>query len=195
MTLNKRERLIGIAAGAVVGLLLLDQVLVTPLLARWRDADDRIELATAQRSSADDLIFTSERANRQWARVIGGQLQHDASEAESQVLNSVREWAQEAGMSLSSLKPERTEKEKDFYKITFRATGGGGMSQIGRFLYRIETATVPVRVTDVTITSRKPGTDELGIQLGIATSYLAPEAIEKLAHPTTAAPASREVER
>jgi hypothetical protein len=194
MTMSKRERYVGIAAAAVVGLLLVDQVLVTPLLARWTSADERIELATIERNGADDLIFASERANRQWSSMIGGQLQRDASEAESQVLSSVREWAQEAGMTLSSLKPERTEKEKDFYKITFRATGGGGMSQIGRFLHRLETASVPVRVTDVTITSRKSGTDELGIQLGIATSYLAPEAADKLPRATTAT-ASREVQR
>ena len=65
MTLNKRERYVGIAAAAVVGLLLLDQVLVTPLLARWTDAQDKIQLATAERNSADDLVFHSERANRQ----------------------------------------------------------------------------------------------------------------------------------
>src|SRR5688500_3665964 len=180
MTINKRERTIGIVAGAVVGLLLLDQVLITPLLARWTDADDKIELATMDRNAAEDLIFASERANGQWSRMIGTQLHRDASEAESQVLNSVREWAQEAGMTLSSVKPERTEKEKDFFKITFRATGGGGIAQVGRFLWRLETASVPVRVTDVTITSRKPGTDELGVQLGIATSYLAPETVDKL---------------
>jgi hypothetical protein len=194
MTINKRERTIGIVAGAVVGLLLLDQVLITPLLARWTDADDKIELATMDRNSAEDLIFASERANGQWSRMIGTQLHRDASEAESQVLNSVREWAQEAGMNLSSVKPERTEKEKDFFKITFRATGSGGMAQVGRFLWRLETASVPVRVTDVTITSRKPGTDELGVQLGIATSYLAPETVDKLPRATTGS-VSRRVER
>ena len=89
-------------------------------------------------------------------------------------------------MTLSSLKPERTEKEKDFFKITFRATGGGSMAQVGRFLWRIETAQVPVRVTDVTITSRKPGTDDLAVQLGIATSYLAPEpGADRSFRPTT----------
>jgi hypothetical protein len=194
MTINKRERTIGIVAGAVVGLLLLDQVLITPLLARWTDADDKIELATLDRNSAEDLIFASERANGQWSRMIGTQLHRDASEAESQVLNSVREWAQEAGMNLSSVKPERTEKEKDFFKITFRATGSGGMAQVGRFLWRLETASVPVRVTDVTITSRKPGTDDLGVQLGIATSYLAPETVDKLPRATTGS-VSRRVER
>ena len=194
MKLNKRERYAGIAAAAVVGLLVLDQVLVTPLLARWTEAGERIELATIERNGAEDLVFAAERANRQWSGMIGKQLHRDAPEAESQVLNSVREWAQESGMTLTSLKPERTEKEKDFYKITFRATGGGGMAQIGRFLYRIETADVAVRVTDVTITSRKSGTDELGIQLGIATPYLALD-VDKPGQNGSVGPASREIER
>jgi ribosomal protein L22 len=189
--MSKRERYAAIAAAAVLGILLLDQVLVTPLLARWSDADAQIQLAASDRERAARLIVTSKRANRTWDEMIGQQLRRDASEAESQVLNSVREWAQEAGMTLSSLKPERTEKEKDFHKITFRATGGGSMAQVARFLWRIETATVPVRVTDVTITSRKPGTDDLGVQLGIATSYLAAEPTERAARPTTET-ASRE---
>jgi hypothetical protein len=194
--MNKRERYIGIAAAAVVGILVLDQVLVSPLLERWTDADARIELATLDRERADRLVTASKRANRTWNEMIGTHLQRDASEAESQVLNSVREWAQEAGMTLSSLKPERTEKEKDFFKITFRATGGGSMSQVGRFLWRIETAAVPVRVTDVTITSRKAGTDDLNIQLGIATSYLAPETgADRFARPTTVATPTPQVER
>jgi len=176
MTINKRERTIGIVAGAVVGLLLLDQVLITPLLARWTDADDKIELATMDRNSAEDLIFASERANGQWSRMIGTQLHRDASEAESQVLNSVREWAQEAGMNLSSVKPERTEKEKDFFKITFRATGSGGMAQVGRFLWRLETAPLPIRVSELTLRSRQENTDNLSVNLNVSTLSIVPSA-------------------
>ena len=58
---------------------------------------------------------------------------HDAHAhewAESQILNSVREWAQDAGMALPNITPERT-KEKDFGKIVVRASGTGGISQVG----------------------------------------------------------------
>ena len=88
------------------------------------------------------LFDTSRRARRQWSQMVSGGLRKDASAAESLVLNSVREWAQEAGMNLSQLNPGPTETEKGFYRITLRAKGSGKMSDIGRFLYRIETASV-----------------------------------------------------
>ena len=61
------------------------------------------------------------------------------------------------------------------------------MSQVGRFLYRIQTATVPVRITDLTINSRKEGTDDLAVQLGIATIYLPPDT-DKTNHMPAAVP-------
>ena len=122
-------------------------------------------------------------------------LSRDESLAEGTILNDVRDWAQEAGMNLSSFKPERLpEKESDFYKISFRATGSGQMSQLARFLNRIQTATIPIRITDLSITSRKEGTDDLSISVGLATIYLAPDA-DKALHSSQGATASMEFQR
>jgi hypothetical protein len=91
-------------------------------------------------------------------------------------LNSTREWAQDAGMTLSSLKPERSpEKVGEFYRISFRATGTGQMSQIARFLYHVQTTSLPVRVTELSLTSRKEGADDITVSLAVSTIYLAPE--------------------
>jgi hypothetical protein len=49
------------------------------------------------------------------------------------------------------------------------------MGQIGRFLYRLQTANIPVRIVDMTINSRRDGADDLAIVLGVSTIYLAPE--------------------
>jgi hypothetical protein len=49
------------------------------------------------------------------------------------------------------------------------------MRQVGTFLYGIQSASIPVKVTDVQLNSKKEGMDELAIQLGISTVYLAPE--------------------
>ena len=167
MAFSKRERFIGIATAAVVGVLALDRLAVTPLLAQRA----QLELDRANR-----VFSTSRLASRKWKELSGTSLKTDASEAESQILNSVREWAQDAGIALSSIKPERAEKEKDWDKITFRATGTGSMNQVARFLWRLRTATMPVRITDLQIGSRKEGTDDLSLQLGISTIFLPPDA-------------------
>ena len=52
---------------------------------------------------------------------------------------------------LASIKPERTEKEKDFQKLIFRATGTGGMAQVGRFLHHIQAADMPIRANEIKV--------------------------------------------
>src|SRR5207244_11753494 len=114
------------------------------------------------------------------------------SATDSKILNPMPEWAQDAAMSLSSVKPDRQpEKIGDFYRISFRATGTGQMSQISRFLYHLQTTNLPVRITDLTLTTRKEGADDLTLSLGIATIYLAPEA-DKSGRPNQTASAPLE---
>jgi len=161
---------------AVLGLGLFYWIIFEPLTDRLTDLDAQLKVKQDERSTADGLKAKKGSAERDWATMSRNVLQRDASAAESKILNDVRDWAQEAGMNLSSLKPERVpEKQGDFYKESFRATGGGQMSQIARFLNRIQTASIPVRITDLSITSRKEGNDDLSVSVGIATIYLVPD--------------------
>jgi hypothetical protein len=113
--------------------------------------------------------------NRQWSHLAASGLKPNQSEAESQLVHSITEWAQDAGLTLPTQQAGRTEREREFNRMTFRATGAGGMAQISRFLYRIETASIPARITDLTTSSRKDGSDDLSLALGISTIYPAPE--------------------
>jgi hypothetical protein len=174
MVLSKREKYIGIGVLAVVGIFALDRIVYTPLTDRKVELDAKILSARQERTRINDLFTTRDRAKLRWNEMSGKSLRADASAAESEILNNVREWAQDSGMSLPIVTPERS-KDKEFEKITVRATGTGGIAQIGRFLYRVQTAKVPVRVTNLTINSRKEGTDDLSVQMGIATIYLPPD--------------------
>ena len=57
--------------------------------------------------------------------------------------------------------------------MTFRASATGTMAQIGNFLFRLHTSNVPVRVTEMTLAAHKEATDDLTVQLGISTIFLA----------------------
>jgi hypothetical protein len=52
------------------------------------------------------------------------------------------------------------------------------MRSIARLTWALETAQIPVRVNEMTITPRKEGTDDLQIQLSVST-LSTPEALEK----------------
>ncbi len=49
------------------------------------------------------------------------------------------------------------------------------MRAASRLLWSLETASIPVRVTEMHITPRKEGTDDLSVQLSISTLCLLPD--------------------
>src|SRR5205814_9365061 len=106
---------------------------------------------------------------------------------------NVREWAQASGINLPTVTPQRPATEKHFSKLTLRASGTSSMSQLGKFLYRIQTAQVPVAVNEIQVATRKDGTDDLKVDLAIETIYLTPEAARAAGAAPTPAPA-REAE-
>ena len=176
MVLTKRERYVGIITIAVLAILVLDQFIISPSVRRMDQLDADIALAGQELLNAQQLFNSSRRANREWKEIAGDEIHHGGGDPESRVLNSVRQWAQDEGMRLPSVIPQPAQQEKGFNKIVFRATGSGSMSQIGRFLYRVQTASMPVRITDLQINSTKEGTDDLSVTFGIATISPATEA-------------------
>jgi hypothetical protein len=175
VTLSKREKVIaGVAALFIAGPI-LNSIVIEPLQSRNASLNSDIAAAQNELERTSRLFDTSKSARREWASMAGTALYPDRPRAESQILNHVREWAQEAGISLNSQKPERDEKEKEFQRITFRVTASGTMSQVGRFLHRIQTATIPVRITDLQLSSHRDGQDGLSLSVALATIYMPPQ--------------------
>ena len=179
MILSKRERTAAIVAITAISALVLDRFLLTPLLDRRTQVHDQLRLLTDNElTPALTLLNNNRRMTPRWKEMVAAGIKSDASAAESQVLNDVQRWAQDSGLTLSSLKPDRPEQEKQFQKITIRATGSTSMQSIARFLNRIQTSPKPLRISDIQITSHKEGTDDLALHVGVSTLYLVPE-VEK----------------
>lgn len=174
MNLSKREKVIGIVAGVVVGALALDQLLITPMFTRLDDANAMIKRHEEDLLKANSTFTSDLQARRRWKEMAGNGFKADASAAEGQLLDRVRDAAQNAGLSVQSFKPERSERVGGFYRITLRITATGSTSRVARFMHALETSKIPLKVMDLGISSRKDGTDDLAIQLGIATIFEAP---------------------
>jgi hypothetical protein len=176
MMMSRREWMIGVIAGAVLGLLVLDQIVLTPLMNRLDTATADLDAAQLKLQENTQTIARSQTVRRGWRDRAGNTLQSDASTAESQVLNRMRDWSQQAGVSLTALKPERTDREKGFTRITIRATATGNMQQVSRLIYLVGRSDVPLRISEVSINSRREGTDDLQLSIAVATIYLPPPA-------------------
>lgn len=174
MKLSTRERYIAIATGAVVLLLVLDSFIVTPWLAAREDLATRLEVRREEMTRAEQTFTNLRRAKRRWAELAGATLKADASEAEGQLLNSLRDWSEDSGLSVSAVRPDRMGGSNGFGRVALRATGTGRMRDVTRFLWNVETAKVPVRLEELQVATRKPGEDDLTLQFTLATIYLQP---------------------
>ena len=178
MILSKRERTIVGLTTAVLVLLLADQFALTPLLSRRDRIEQDLAAVVRDLDKGEALLRQKRKLMPRWREMTESGLGASASDAESRLLRAIRDWAQESELTLSSVKYERTETERQFQKITWRAAGTGTMASVSRFLYRAQEASLPVRISDVQVSARQEGTDSLAIQVGIAT-LSSPAASEK----------------
>ena len=176
MVLSKREKYIAFGTAAAVVILTLDQIVLTPYFARRASIQAEQQQVIGDIDKANDLFARERKLRAVWADMQKGGLKIDPSEAESQALQAVLDWAKSAEVELAALKPERSTQEKSFQVIRFHVTGTGPMASIARLLWSVETAKVPVRVNDIQVASRREGTDDLSVQLSVSTLCLVPDA-------------------
>ncbi len=181
MQLSKREKMIALAVGVAGGAFLLDYLVVTP----WTDSLNQIETDTVRvngkLNDAQKTMTEASLARRKLRELRTAGLPLDPSMTESKLLNSIRGWAQESGLTLVSLRPDRTFSSKGLSELSFQATGSGSMRQITSFLYRIETAKMPVRIHEVQIASKTEGSDDLTLQLHVSSLWEEAKTAETIA--------------
>ncbi len=174
MTFTKRERVILLVMVAVLAALALDRFALTPLLDRRQAAQAERDRLVAEMARAESLLSRRKVIGPRWRRMTAEGLKPDPAEAESQVLRAIGVWADEARLNLVSLRPERSEEASLLPEIEFRATGTGSMAAVSRFLWRLETASIPLHIKNLELASRREGTDNLSVQLKMSTLYRPP---------------------
>ena len=169
MAWSNRERYMGIAVAAAVGLLALDRVALTPYSDELKRLDT--DKASAVKKLAEDhrVLQKQRQARRDWAEMKSGGLQSDPSEMERQMQHWLHGWAQEAGLGNLSLRADRTAAPHGgFVQVTVHAAGNGPMAAVAKLLWRMEAAPVPVRVNDVQINPAREGSDQVQMQLTVS---------------------------
>jgi hypothetical protein len=178
MSLSKRERILAFGVGGVLGLLALDYLILTPYLNQRSaledmQAQDAREIIDARKTHRDETEL-----KKQWAARRSQGLASDSREAERQLLKAIKDWAYESEITLASVKPEYIESKKELREMQVQAAGSGSHVAIVKFLYKLQAANFPVRVTEVQVASRTDSGD-LALQVRISTLYLVDDAKSK----------------
>jgi hypothetical protein len=174
MILSKREQFIIAATVIVVAAVVLYNYVLTPLLDCCDEVAAQKQMKLAEMERGRELLDRRRQIAPKWNEMTASGLKRDPAEAVSQILHAVQDWSKEAGLKLASVKPERLPEKKTLQEIAFQATGTGSMNAVSRFLWRLETAKVPIRVKELQLGTRKEGADDLTLQLRLSTLYIAP---------------------
>jgi hypothetical protein len=172
--LSKREKMIAYVTGGAIGLFALNYIAVEPLMAHRDQLTSKVTQARTDLANAHNTVERGKLMNKKWTEMTKAGLGSDTSTAEAKAQNALNAFADDSRLSLTSNKPERTERVKQLHQITIRVSAQGSLASIGRFLYRIQTSEIPARVTDFQLNARKEGADDLTLTLGVSTIALAP---------------------
>ncbi len=163
MTLNRRERIVALAAILCLGALTGDRLIMTPLQSFWRARTARVAELRKSLDKGRILVAREAVMRERWQGMKQRSLPADVSVAENQVLKSLSRWAQESSLDVTSRRPRWTEEEEGSKKLEFRVAAQGRMGSIARFLYELETDPLALKVEQLEIAAR----DESGGALAV----------------------------
>jgi Tfp pilus assembly protein PilO len=175
MILSKKEQRFALIGGAGLVLLIFYYMVLLPYVEE-RDAND-VQSAdlTQKMADANSLFDRQFNLNKVWLEMQKG-LNVQPSVAESQAQQAVIDFADASGMTLTGLRPGKTAPQDKFVIISFTVTGTGAMPDIARMLWSLESASIPMRVSDLQLKPRKEGTDDLLATFTLSALCLPPEA-------------------
>jgi hypothetical protein len=171
MVLTKRERIIFIATLVCVGLLVVSKFVVDPVQKRLDEMEAERQQLRVSLEEAQLLMGNRGAMQRKWKALVSDGLRNDA-EAESKVLSALGEWADEAGLSLSSIKPDRVASDKGLQEMVFTVAGKGTLESVSWFLWQIETAALPARIRDMQLGSGSESEGTMSLQLHLSVLYV-----------------------
>jgi len=168
--IKNRQKFLTILALSVVGLLMGDSLVITPLAKSWKDRSAKIEFLHKSIQRGDLLMSREKTIQNQWHLMEKGTLTNNMSAAENTVLKAVDRWTQKSRISFTSLKPQWKQNEEDHVLLECRADGYGDMQTVSRFLYELETDPLPLKIEDIELSTRD--SDGRQIALGVRFSGL-----------------------
>jgi Tfp pilus assembly protein PilO len=167
MVLSKRERIILVVAIVAVVMLVADKFIIGPISTRREETrTQKLELQ-AELENAQILFTRQKLMERKWKSLLSDGLRNDA-EAESKIARALDGWSKDAMLTLSSVKPERVASDKGLKEMTFVVAGTGTLEAVSRFLWQIETASMPIKVMDMQVGSTNETGQSMSLQLRLS---------------------------
>lgn len=165
MSAKRRETILKIAVGAVVGLFLLDRVVLSPAIAGWKSQSARLTALRQKVQNGRQLTEREKSLRARWDEMQRANLADDVSAAENEVYKALGRWTRESRISFTSLTPQWRNHDEGYATFECRATAVGDQAALARLVYEIETDPLPARIEECELTARDPQGKQLSLAL------------------------------
>ncbi len=167
MNIKNREKLLMIGAGLVIGLLVGDRMIVSPLTAAWKDRSDRIAKTRTMLSNGDMLLQREKSIRAHWRDMQANALPLNRSEAEIKTAEAMAHWVQASRIKLTGTKRlwREAREDDDYTTLEYTADAEGDIQSVARFIYELERDPLALKVEELNITARDAGGQQLALQV------------------------------
>jgi len=167
MKIENRQQILAALAITVVGLLLLDRLLITPMIEGWKRRSAEIAELEKRIDNGEKLIARGPQLEDKWSNMQTNTLAEES--AERKLLEAFQRWSDQSRISVTSIQPTKR-VEDDHISQECRASIAGDIGTLSRFLFAMEKDPMALRVESLEITSK----DESGrnLQVGLTVSGL-----------------------
>jgi hypothetical protein len=154
METKNREKMLAIAAGAALVLLLLNYLVISPLIDGWQNRTKHIKDLKDRIANGAMLIRRQDTVEARWDYMRTNALDSNPTAAEKQLFTAFDRWVKQSGATEGSFRPQVQETDDNYSTIDCRADVSGEMLSILHFLYNMEKDPLGVKINSFELTSR-----------------------------------------
>lgn len=175
LNLPPRQKLLVIAAGAMVALFVLNSILIEPLTKTYQAHAAEIAKLKNDVARGRNAIARAKTTEKTWDDMKAQALPRDPAQAEQDVISAFDRWGRANNIELSSIRPQWKRGAKETYSLLeCRVDASGTIPTLSRFIYEVEHSPLALRIDSVEMTSRDDYGQKLTLGLIVSGLRLAP---------------------
>jgi hypothetical protein len=165
---SKRQKLLLIAAGAGVLLLVLDSLVLSPLVSLWQDRQKHLTELRESYARGTEKLKRQDLIQARWDGMRTNTLPGSVSQAESDLLKSLDRWRQASGVGPGSTALQWKQASDDYLTLECRTDVTGTMDTLARFLYEMQKGPLGLKIEEIDISSHDNEGQQLSLGLQVS---------------------------
>ena len=192
MEIKNRQKTLVIIAASIVGLVVANSVIYSPIKGLWDARNHRIKTLQDAVQADKSLIRRKAQLQARWEHMKNNVLPGNPSLAGSAILKAKDRWEQRSGIKVESFSPQMQATDDPDTKdvittLSCRADASGSMRNLLGFLYEVESDPMGLKLEDVDITTKDNNGQQLALGLtmsGLVLDVPQPDASTNAAAPS-----------